>query len=192
MNYNEIESIVKRIKNGDNDAKIDLMMQFEKNIICIISKMHIHGYDFDDLKNECYSALFHAVKLYDPKKHRFVSYATNAIRNQVYNIGRFNVSKKFRNDDTGILFTPSIETMLTSEIDLENDFIKRLSIKKIHKIIFSLTKEEREMVYILFFENNTLKQYASHKNIPYSAAFYKKNQLFKKIRRLFSLSCDII
>lgn len=185
MNYQNVESIVKRIKSGDNAAKLELIKQFKQNINSLLRRTYIHGYENEDLENECYGALFHAVKLYDPDKHRFVAYATNAIRNQLYYIGRNTISQKFRNDDTGIIFTPELEKLMVADIDIENDFIKNSTIKKVDDIILSLNNEERQMVYSLFFESKTLKQYAYENRIPYSAAFYKKNQLIKKIKRLF-------
>lgn len=83
MDFDYIETLVTRCRNNDEEAKEKLATEF-KPLICNISKRtFIDGYNNLDLQQECYQSLFKSVSMYNLEKHRFVAYATNAIKNNM-------------------------------------------------------------------------------------------------------------
>ena len=54
MNYDYIEVLVKESKDGNEESKKKLMEQFKPYILNICKRTFIHGYDFQDIENECY------------------------------------------------------------------------------------------------------------------------------------------
>lgn len=77
MNYDYIENLVIKSKDGDEESKEKLVNEFKPFIINLSKRTFIHGYDFEDIMNECYRILFKCVSYYKPNTQRFVAYATN-------------------------------------------------------------------------------------------------------------------
>ena len=57
MDYDYVENLVKKSKANDKTAQEELLKEFEPFIINISSKVHLNGYDFDDIKSECYKSI---------------------------------------------------------------------------------------------------------------------------------------
>ena len=91
MDYNYIENLVRLSKAGDKYSKEKLIEEFRPFIINISKKTFIHGYEFEDIVNECYIALFKCISLYKIEMHRFVAYATNGIKNNINDLIRKNI-----------------------------------------------------------------------------------------------------
>ena len=84
MDYNQMELLVIEAKNNNEIAKEDIIEEFKPFIYNFCKRIHIPGYDKEDLHNECFQVLMKAIKMYEPKQHRFVAYGTNAIKNSIY------------------------------------------------------------------------------------------------------------
>lgn len=83
MDFNYIEALVTKCKNNDEDAKEKLSEEFRPLIYNISKRTFIDGYNAHDIIQECYQSLFKSVSMYNLEKHRFVAYATNAIKNNM-------------------------------------------------------------------------------------------------------------
>ena len=93
MDFEEIESSVKLSKIGDKIAKEELMVKFTPLILNLSKKTFVNSYEFTDIKNECYHTLFKCVNLYNLDRHRFVAYATKAIKNSVNLLIRVSIRR---------------------------------------------------------------------------------------------------
>ena len=90
MNFNYIETLVAKAKNGDVSAKEIIFKEFRPMILNISKRTFVHGYEFSDIEHECYATLLKCIKIYDLDKKRFVAYATMAIKNNInYLIKRY-------------------------------------------------------------------------------------------------------
>jgi len=83
MDFDYIEDLVTKCKNNDVAAKEKLAAKFRPLIYNISKRTFIDGYDIRDIQNEAYKSLFKCVSTYNLEKHRFVAYATNAIKNNM-------------------------------------------------------------------------------------------------------------
>lgn len=83
MNYPHIENLVLKAKDGDTPAKEALAFEFATLIQNLSRKTFVNSYEAFYIKNECYRTLYKRVNLYNADSHRFVAYATNAIKNTV-------------------------------------------------------------------------------------------------------------
>src|SRR5471030_1860774 len=88
MNFEYIEELVTKCKNGDALSKEKLAEEFRPLIFNISKKTFIHGYAIHDIQNEGYKTLFNCVSLYNSEKHRLVAYASNSIRNNINDLIR--------------------------------------------------------------------------------------------------------
>ncbi|NFH80184.1 hypothetical protein FDA09_00635 [Clostridium botulinum] len=86
MDYNYIENLVRKSKNGDKLSKEKLIEEFRPFILNLSKRTFVDGYDLYDIQHECYKNFFKCLKSYKLKKHRFVVYATNGIKNNINNL----------------------------------------------------------------------------------------------------------
>lgn len=187
MDYNKIESLVRQAKDGDVKAKEELTTEFTPFIINLSKKSFVDSYEFEDIKNECYSTLFKCVKLYDCDKHRFVAYATNAIKNSVNNLIRVSVRREKTEGPGAFILDGNLENVLTSNLDEVDDYIcDMLYSSKLKNVMKELSPSERELLDFVFFKKYTLIKYAKLKEIPYSTLVNRKNILLNKLRKMLN------
>lgn len=182
MNYDYIENLVKKSKDGDEYSKEKLIEEFRPFIINLSKRTFITGYDYDDFKNECYRILFRCILLYKTESHRFVAYATNGIKNSINDLIRRNIQTNNINGYGAAVFdnyveetykanVPEITDILCSQYD--NDCLKYA--------LNELTQDEIDLINHLFYENKTLKSYTNKKGICYSYAVKKKRYILDKL-----------
>ena len=188
MNYNIIENLVIESKEGNQKSKEKLLEEFKPFILNISSKTHIDGYSNYDLQNECYAILLKCVNKYNPEKHRFVAYGTNAIKNGLYTLLR-NTKRREKLEGTYTLTSDgNLESLnLFSYGAIDDKILKDCELKEINFAINELSKEEKEFLNFIIINNKTVKEYAKNKNISYSSALYKKSLLIKKISNSISI-----
>lgn len=182
MNYDYIESLIRKIKAGDNTSKELLIEEFRPLIINISKKTHIHGYEFCDIKNECYKILFKCVKLYDIDKHRFIAYATNGIKNSINDLIRKSINQAPVNSTKTLLMDEVLENTLRCEYNCLDEILLKKTDNKLLKIALEkLSSEEKDLIYNIFFKKSTLINYSRLKNISYYEAKKLKNNILDKL-----------
>ncbi|EHI98755.1 RNA polymerase sigma factor, sigma-70 family [Clostridium sp. DL-VIII] len=188
MDYDYIESLVYKCKNGDVIAKENLASEFRPLIINISKRTFIDGFDRNDIKNECYQSLFKCVSLYNLEKHKFVAYASNGIKNNINDLIKHIKTRSSTNGDDALSLHADVEKDLPSQgISLEDLFCDRCDSEDLKLAINNLTEEEKELIDFIFFKNNTIQDYAYYKNMCYSTACLKKKITLKKIYDYISL-----
>lgn len=187
MDFDYVEALVIKCKNNDELSKEKLASEFRPLILNISKRTFIDGYDFYDIQNECYHSLFKCVSVYNLEKHRFVAYATNAIKNNVNDLIRKIKSKSCINGYETLSFCDDFEKELPSEdISLEDLLCEKCDYEDLKLALRNLTKDEMDLVDFVFFKNNTLQKYASQKSMCYSTAILRKKLTLKKIFNFIS------
>ena len=114
MDYNDIENLVNLAKANDRNAKEELMVKFTPLILNLSKRSFVNSYEFADIKNECYHTLFKCVSLYNLDKHRFVAYATNAIKNSVNFLIRVSIRRNESDGPTAFILDGKLENTIYS------------------------------------------------------------------------------
>lgn len=182
MDYSYIENLVKLSKSEDEYSKEKLAEEFRPFIINIAKKTCIHVYDFEYIINECYKILFICIVLYKTESHRFVSYATNGIKNSINDLIKRNIQTNNINGYGSTVFdnsveetykddTPEITDLLCNQYD--NDCLK-YALKQ-------LNSDELNLITHLFYEDKALKFYAYEKELSYSYTSKKKRYVLDKL-----------
>ncbi|NFH89626.1 sigma-70 family RNA polymerase sigma factor [Clostridium botulinum] len=187
MDLKYVEMLAKEAKNGDNLSKENLIEEFRPFIRNLSRKTFIHGYDKDDIENECYKNLFKCLNSYDLEKHRFVAYATNGIKNNLNDLIRKTKNRDNSEGSCALTLSDNLEDALPSnEPNLEDMLCNECDLDLLKYAIKKLTKEEQELIDFIFFKNNTIRLYSSLKNMCYSTAAKRKMDVLKKINKIFS------
>jgi len=188
MDFNYIEELVKKCKADDKLSKEKLAEEFRPLIFNISKRTFIDGYEMHDIQNECYRSLFKCVSLYNLDKHRFVAYATNAIKNNMNDLIKRIRTRSSTEGNEALSLHDDIEKDLPShDISLEDLFCDRCDYEELRLAINNLNTEEKELIDFIFFKNNTVQSYAYFKNLCYSTACLKKKVTLKKISDQISL-----
>lgn len=58
MNFEYIEYLVSKCKNGDNLSKEKLTEEFRPLIFNLSKRSFIDGYEIQDIQNQCYETLY--------------------------------------------------------------------------------------------------------------------------------------
>lgn len=185
MNYNEIENHVKLAKQGDCESLTKLLIQFKPFIFKTARNFNIKTYDEYDLVQIGYIALINAVDKYDISRHSFSSYVYSTIKNVMRYTARSNNKHKLTlSINASIDGQGSVDftELLESNENLENDFLEHEKIVELQKIISDLEPDEFELIFLVYYNNFSLKDYAAKKKMPYSQIVRKKNAVLEKIK----------
>ncbi len=187
MDLKYVEMLAKKSKDGDNLSKENLIEEFRPFIRNLSRKTFIHGYDKNDIENECYKNLFKCLNSYNLEKHRFVAYATNGIKNNLNDLIRKTKNRDNSEGSCALTLSDNLEDALPSnEPNLEDMLCNECDLDLLKYAIKKLTKEEQELIDFIFFKNNTIRLYSSLKNMCYSTAAKRKMDVLKKINKIFS------
>ncbi|MDR3593419.1 sigma-70 family RNA polymerase sigma factor [Clostridium sp.] len=182
MDYGHIEDLVSSSRIGDEKSKELLVNEFKPFIISLSKKTFINGYDKYDIQSECYKILFYCLERYDSKTHKFVAYAINAIKNQLSSLIKKSINRSNSEGNEALSLYENLEnTLFSNEPNLEDSFCQKCDKENLNKILSNLSDDEKELINYIFFKNNTVRTYAFSKNMCYSTAILRKNNVLKKI-----------
>lgn len=185
MDYGYIENLVSSSKLGDEKSKELLVNEFKPFIINLSKKTFINGYDKYDIQSECYKILFYCLDRYNTESHKFVGYAINAIKNQLSSLIKKSINRSSSEGNEALFLYENLEnTLFSNELNLEDSFCQKCDNEKLNHILNNLNENEKELIQYIFFKNNTVRTYAFSKNMCYSTAISKKNNVLKKISAL--------
>lgn len=184
MNNNSIENLVVQAKLGDSKAKESLVNEFAPLILNLSKRSFINSYEFEDIKNECYKTLFKCVSMYNQDKHRFVAYATIAIKNSVNNLIRTSVRRgRFEGPGAFILDGKLENTLFTEVNEIDNILLCGFNKTSLQAVIKKLNPSEQELINYIYFKGYSLKKYSETKGIPYTTAVSRKTSVLKKLKK---------
>ena len=182
MNYDHIENLVRLSKNGDESSKEKLILEFRPFILNIAKKTFIHGYDFEDILNECYRILFKCISLYKLETHRFVAYATNGVKNSINYLIRTSIKNTHICDSSTLIFNNYDEEIYgLLDPNIENRLFEKHDHESLKYALNNLTDTELNLIDHIFFKGNTLKNYSLNNSISYSYAVKKKKHILDKL-----------
>ena len=188
MDYKHIESLLLSAKNGDIPSMEKLTEEFTPLIKSLCNKIYLSNYTKEDLQEECYLTLLKCIKTYNPESHRFVAYATNAIKNNLNYLIRKNLIHKELTSQDCLTSTGSLEHLnLSSRDRCDEELLHSHTKKIILEAIETLSYEEKELFIYVLLKKNTLKSYSELKNISYSTTSKTKNKILNTINNYINL-----
>ncbi|WP_238899597.1 sigma-70 family RNA polymerase sigma factor [Clostridium sp. YIM B02500] len=187
MDFNYIETLVTRCKDNDEGAKEKLAEEFRPLIYNISKRTFIDGYNSYDIIQECYQSLFKSISMYNLEKHRFVAYATNAIKNNINDLIKRIKTRSSTEGNKALSLHDNFEKDIPSqEISPETSLCEMCDYEDLRLALKNLTKDEKELIDFVFFKNYTVLDYAHIKNMCYSTAIVRKKNILRKIHNNIS------
>lgn len=181
------KKLIMNAKNGDEEAKLALLSRYKPLIFKYSLKIHLKGFDFDDLLQHGTLSVLNAIDKYNLNKDaKFLdSYIINTIKNNYANLQR-NQSKK----STETSLNTPVENTDNEVIDLipcdestEGIAMKNLVAKEILNALNTLTLEEQELLLHVYITRDfTVKGYCHFKNISYYEGRKMNKRVLAKLR----------
>ena len=147
----EEEALIARMAEGDEEARQSLITHNLRLVSHIARKYTVPGYGPDDLISIGVIGLIKAVNSFKPQSGTTLgTYAARCIENEI--LMTLRASRKYRGD---VSLQDSVGTdgegnditymdiLGTDADDLENDVIRRVTLGKVHRVLFSLPARER-------------------------------------------------
>lgn len=184
MDLNYVEELVIKAKKGDMKAKEEILESFRPFIFNLTKKTFIYGYDHFDINNECYTYLLGAIEKYDVSKHRFVSYATNSIKNNLCVLLQRSLRRSNSEGSKKLSFDEIIDSMLDFDSTPELQFIEKDTIKALNRAIKQLNEDELYLYKYLYIDKKSIKSFSDLQSLSYSKAYKMKNDLLYKLNKL--------
>jgi RNA polymerase sigma factor (sigma-70 family) len=183
MDCQYIEDLVLEAKQENIKAKETIANEFTPLILKLSKKSYINSYDFEDIKNECYKTLFKCLNLYKPDEHRFVAYATNAIKNSVNHLIRVSVRRNDAEGPGAYILDGKLDNMIYSPIEsIEDIVLKQVDKGKLKVAMKYLNAKEQELIAYIYFKGYSLKKYSELKGITYYEAASSKTRILDKLK----------
>ena len=174
MNFNYIETLVAKAKNGDVSAKEIIFKEFRPMILNISKRTFVHGYDFSDIEHECYATLLKCIKIYDLDKKRFVAYATMAIKNNINYLIKKTCNRSSCEGSEALILNGTLEHVLPSNNEpVDVQVTDSILAKSLYKYILNFT----------LINNGSLKEYSKNHNINYPTTVNIKNRALNQLRK---------
>lgn len=181
MDILEIEKLVVRAKQNDIEAYELLYCTFTPFIVIWCSRLHIPNYTFEDLKQECYLYLVHAVEKYRGTT-TFVSYATQTIKNNLCYLLREQVK-----ESKATFHVPLESVTYVNEAtmpNIENFVIKNIQNSIIEAAINSLSSMEQRIIKDYYFNSLNLKEISMNLDLKYITTVKKKDKALLKLNKI--------
>ena len=184
MNFNYIESLVTKAKNGDVSAKEIIFEEFRPMILNLSKRTFVHGYDFSDIEHECYATLLKCIKIYDLDKKRFVAYATMAIKNNINYLIKKTCSRSSSEGSEALILNGTLEHVLPSNNELVDvQVTDTILVESLYKYINKLTPQYKDILNFTLINNGSLKEYSKNNNINYPTTVNIKNRALNQLRK---------
>ena len=181
-----MEEIIKRAKNGDDEAKTSLLESYTPLVYSLARNIYIKGYDDEDLVQEGFNSILKAITKYDPEKGvEFGFYLKQSIKFNYYYIirqkSRYNCETSLNKiSKEGVEYINTLE----DEFNLEDNIIGKERIESLFEALDVLKKEERELIEMIFSKGyGGIKSYAELKGLNYSTVSKRKERIIEKLRK---------
>jgi RNA polymerase sigma factor (sigma-70 family) len=185
MDFDKVENLAIAAKNGDSKAQVMLMDEFKPFIIKLSNSSIIHGYDREDLRNECYKTLFKCIFQYNFDTHRFIGYATNAIKNNMNNLIKTSCKRSNAEGSKALIMDDKFVSQLAEDDEhFEDRICNQAYNRSIKDFISQLNDRDKELINFVFYERKQLKEYSILKNIRYSTVLNRKNIALKNLKKI--------
>ena len=79
-----------------------------------------------------------------------------------------------------------IANISDKNMDVYYEVESKLEIQNLYKALSKLNDKEKEIIYLIYFENKTLREIAKLKNVSIKKIFNFKNKILDKLRELLT------
>ncbi|KGK89602.1 hypothetical protein DP68_03655 [Clostridium sp. HMP27] len=178
-----LEELALKAQSGDKKSLEDLIKYFNPYITKQAHCTYVKGYEMEDLIQMGYVSLIKAIKMYKPSNKNFNYYALASIKRNFYYLIR---QESRHNTEYSMEFETgeglTLQDGLENNFNLEEEYLKKETYKRLRQGIEKLSKEEKEMIKWVYIDRKSLKEYSKVKGISYNQGRYRMRQILQKLK----------
>ncbi|MGL5379002.1 sigma-70 family RNA polymerase sigma factor [Clostridium sp.] len=169
------------VKILDSIGKAQIIKKYDNVIREVCNCFYIKNYGQDDLYQIGYIEAISVIDKFDSEKGiSFSSFLRKCIRNQMINLINKECKKygvSFSSDDEEYMI-PVVDD-IQSEIDIEEEYVRREFTKALISIINGLSKEQRILLKNIYVDGISLNEYAVKNGVTYYKAAKIQKEMLK-------------
>ena len=189
MNHYEIETCVIGAKNGNEEDLLKVLKQYKPFIFKTARKYNIKNHDIYDLEQIGYMAVINALAKYRTGSCTFSTYSYECIKNAFRYTARQNSKHKSELSLNSAVDPFGMNAEYIDCIDslenLEETILNSEEASEMKKAVSKLPAQEMELIMMVYYRGDTLKDYAEKKGMTYYQASKKKDLVISKLGRNF-------
>lgn len=165
------------------------MIEHEKMMYSILKKYGLYN-KREDYIDICYIGYAKALKKYDSSKSKPTTYIYKCIENELLQYLRKENAIKRQREELSINYIydengHTLEDLISNDVDIENDFIKKEQNKELYNSIKNLTKREQYIIKSFFglgCIEKTQSEIGEHLGITQTQVSRLKDKILIKMR----------
>lgn len=184
MDYSKLKNLILKAKDKDQNAMEELINEYKYLIIKQASKVHVRGYEMEDLIQMGNITLMRCLEKYTPEKGNFTAYLSYAIKNNF----NYLIRQRAKDNEVQTIEAPietnlRIEDTLIADASTEDSFIEKELYKLIKKEVDNLQGNLRDIITFIYINcEGNLKDYSKSRNLNYSTAAKRRTVAINKLR----------
>lgn len=178
--------VQKATNEGCQKSYAALMQRYRDSIYFMLLKMVNNKDDADDLTIEAFGKAFKRLHQYTPN-YAFSTWLFKIASNNCIDFIRkkklentFSIDKPFGNDEGGEITMD----LRSSQLDPEENFIKKQKIKMMHDVVDKLKPRYKELVELRYFKEYSYEEISEKLQLPIGTV---KAQLFRAREFLYNI-----
>lgn len=184
--YQEINQLVDRALDKDQEAIIDLIQSLTPMILSRIRRIHPYTPSREDLVQEAHVLLLDCLESYSrDKKVPFVHYYHMQLQYLLWDLAKKESKAALclldQPDPTGQAPVDQLE----SDTNIEEDLFQEEAHKELRDLVASLPQREAQVIQLHFFAQLGLSEISGYLNLSYQTVANTKTRALKKLRRTY-------
>lgn len=191
MDYSNLKNLILKAKNKDQTAMEELINEYKYLIIKQASKVHVRGYEMEDLIQMGNITLMRCLEKYTSEKGNFTAYVSYAIKNNF----NYLIRQRAKDNEVQTIEAPietnlRIEDTLIADASTEDSFIEKEMYKLIKREVDNLQDNLRDLITFIYINcEGNLKDYSKSRNLNYSTAAKRRTVALNKLRSSLNSLC---
>ncbi|WP_346847834.1 sigma-70 family RNA polymerase sigma factor [uncultured Clostridium sp.] len=191
MDYSNLKNLILKAKNKDQSAMEELINEYKYLIIKEASKVHVRGYEMEDLIQMGNITLMRCLEKYTLEKGNFTAYISYAIKNNF----NYLIRQRAKDNEVQTIEAPietnlRIEDTLIADASTEDSFIEKEMYKLIKREVDNLQDNLRDLITFIYINcEGNLKDYSKSRNLNYSTAAKRRTVALNKLRSSLNSLC---
>ncbi|CDZ74469.1 putative RNA polymerase sigma factor [Peptoniphilus sp. ING2-D1G] len=182
--YEKIEKLFSSAREGDDDAKLELLEILNPLIISSIKRYCPLWREYGDLLQDGIVVVLKCIDLYDSSKGYFLAFVKSYLKFYFLETFRYllRLEQVSSTDDEGL------GDFLSDDYDMEQSLLGREFSLELKRALMLLTKRQREVVLMYYFLDMSLSDIAASLDIKRWTVINTKRRGMEILRRFFDVN----
>lgn len=184
--YKEINELLKKAQNNNEDAKLKLVENLSPLIKSSIKK-YCPLYDyFDDLYQDGVLIILESLDFYDEKKANYLAMIKAYLK--YHYLETYKYIKKRDVEVSAFQENVNLYDLVESDENIEIDFLIKEADIVLQKALEKITKREREVIYLYYYKRYSHKKIAEILNISKWTVVNNKRRGISKLKEVYNVN----